>query len=60
MSIEAIKYKVGYMGIREAYTIKDCNYIQWRAIQTALLAIYEVYYGYFDRAKPTPKLLLAS
>ena len=34
--------------------------IQLRAIQTALLAVYEVNQGYFDRVKPTLKLLLAS
>ena len=34
--------------------------IQWRAIQTALLPVYDVKWGHFERAKMTPKILPAS
>ena len=35
-------------------------YIQWRAIQTALLPVYDVNWGHFERAKMTLKMLPAS
>ena len=36
------------------------SYIQWRAIQTVLLSVYDVKWGLFERAKMTLKMLLAS
>ena len=34
--------------------------VQWRAIQTALLPVYDVKWGHFERAKMTLKMLPAS
>ena len=34
--------------------------LQWHAIQTALLPVYDVKCGHFERAKMTLKMLLAS
>ena len=35
-------------------------HVQWRAIQTILLTVYEVKWGHFERAKMTLKMLPAS
>ena len=35
-------------------------YVQWRAIQTALLPVYDVKWGHFEQAKMTLKMLSAS
>ena len=43
----------------ELYPI--CQFlVQWRAIQTALLPVYDVKRGHFEKAKITLKMLLAS
>ena len=42
------------------YLVVNDHIVQWRAIQTALLPVYDEKWGHFERAKMTLKMLSAS